>query len=142
MFLKSYFIGCQVDLWKDYNENGNHYTCPGYEYGHWYQKNDLGTVGNDNASTIKCTCPVDFDRIVYDTPHNDWALDLDPNSGIQLNLQTVQNSCNPARDTNFEIKSISRVDVKLRVIFMVSVSLIKHIANAQTLLNNGHIQQH
>ena len=66
---------------------------------------NLGTVGNDQASTIKCTCPVEIDRIEYDTLKQNWILELkdDPESS-QLNLQTVINNCNPARDTNYILK--------------------------------------
>ena len=56
----------------------------------------MGTVGNDEASTIKCKCPVEFESIEYDTPQEDWVLDLDGASGIVMDELSVYNTCNPA----------------------------------------------
>ena len=50
------FSGCQVEIWRDTDARGDHFTCPGYDYGNWCGSNSLGTVGNDQASTITCTC--------------------------------------------------------------------------------------
>ena len=56
----------------------------------------MGSVGNDEASTIKCSCPVEFESIEYDIPGEDWALDLDSNSAIIMDQMVVTNTCNPA----------------------------------------------
>ena len=56
----------------------------------------MGTVGNDETSTIKCSCPVEFESIEYDTPQADWVLDLDSNSAINMDQMIVTNTCNPA----------------------------------------------
>ena len=56
-------LGCKVEIWSDNDSKGNHFTCFGYNYGNWCHMNGLGTVGYDEASTIKCTCPLDFGPI-------------------------------------------------------------------------------
>ena len=56
----------------------------------------MGTVGNDETSTIKCSCPVEFVSIEYDTPQADWVLDLDSSSAVLMDQITVTNTCNPA----------------------------------------------
>ena len=54
----------------------------------------MGYVSNDEASSIKCTCPVEFDRIVYDIPTDQWVLDLDYNTGVAVEEIRVPNECN------------------------------------------------
>ena len=79
---------------------------------------NLGTVGNDEASTIKCTCPVEFDGIEYDTPRSDWVLNFDQTSGVQLNQQVAINNCNPAMDTNCILiitKQITRIRISVYI---------------------------
>jgi hypothetical protein len=63
--------GCQVEIWEDPRERGYYFKCPGMDNGNWCHS--LGYVGNDETSSIKCTCPVDFDYIVYDVPPSQWA---------------------------------------------------------------------
>jgi len=87
--------GCQIEIWKDYNASGDYFKCPGYDNGYWCHGNSLGSVGNDEASSITCKCPVEFLSIVYDTPQSDWDLDLDGTS-VQLIHLTLENGCDPA----------------------------------------------
>ena len=59
---------------------------------------NLGAVGNDEASTIKCTCLENIRDIVFDTPPSKWVPTVDKSSGKQLQSKTAINRCNPARD--------------------------------------------
>ena len=89
-------LGCQVEIWEETESRGDYFTCPGDDDGDWCHSNSLGTVGNDKASTIKCTCPVEFESIEYDTPREDWDLDLDWTSAVVIDELVVTNTCNPA----------------------------------------------
>jgi len=86
------YRGCQIDIWEDTGARGDHYTCPGDR--HWCFWNSLGKVGNDEASTITCKCPVKFLNIYYDTPPSDWDLDMDGTS-VQLHQLSITNDCDP-----------------------------------------------
>ena len=90
-------LGCEIEIWKDYDEGGNHFTCNGFNDGYWCYHNSLGTVGNDEASTIKCSCPVEFDRIVYDTPADQWVINRDAGAtGVIIQEIILPNKCNLA----------------------------------------------
>ena len=96
--VNNFCSGCQIEIWSDAGSRGQHFTCPANENGNWcYNQlfawfpqtsffsdsiyDSFGYVGNDNASTITCTCPVEFESIEYDIPREDWNLDLDFSSG-------------------------------------------------------------
>ena len=50
------FLGCEIQIWKDTESRGSSHICAGYSDGNWCHHYDLGAVGNDEASTIKCNC--------------------------------------------------------------------------------------
>ena len=57
----------------------------------------MGTVGNDEASTIKCSCPVEFERIEYDTPTDQWVINRDAGAtGVIIQEIILPNKCNLA----------------------------------------------
>ena len=78
----------------------------------------MGRVGNNQASTIKCSCPVDFDRVEYDTPRQDWVLELDSASGIMLDEMTAYNPCDPTifgdSCSDVELQSSESTTVKVQ----------------------------
>ena len=77
--------------------NSRKFQCPGYDDGHWCHLFDLGEVGNDQASAVRCTCPVEFLSIEYDIPRADWIKNVDENaSPVKLTQVSVENDCNPA----------------------------------------------
>jgi len=85
--------GCQIEIWEDTKERGDHFTCPGLDNGNWCHHGSLGYVGNDEASSIKCTCPVEFDHMVYDTSPDQWSSILKKEPGIEFDQITVTNKC-------------------------------------------------
>ena len=76
------------------------FKCPGFDDGHWCHHFDLGKVGNDQASAIRCTCPIRFLSIEYDIPQAYWAATVNESSKVLLNTITVANQCNPAEVNN------------------------------------------
>jgi len=90
------FGGCQVDIWEDRHAGGDHFTCPGLDNGNWCHHSSLGYVGNDEATTISCTCPVDFDYIEYDVPQDQWdSIGTDTSAPArQIDKIELVNSCN------------------------------------------------
>ena len=63
-------------------KQGDHFNCHGYDTtSKWCYHHSLGYVGNDETSSITCTCPVEFESIVYDIPPANWVLDLDKATG-------------------------------------------------------------
>ena len=82
-----------MTIWQDRNKEGKDFTCQGkyhYETCHRY---DLGQVGDNEASSIRCTCPREFDYVRYDIPTQNWKLDVNENDGIQIDQITVRNPC-------------------------------------------------
>ena len=56
----------------------------------------MGTVGDNETSSIRCTCPREFDYVEYDIPTQDWKDMLTGDTGLQIDQITVRNLCNPA----------------------------------------------
>ena len=52
-----YYIGCQVQIWEHRKRQGSTFICDGNDNEKWCHSNDLGSVGDDEASSITCTCP-------------------------------------------------------------------------------------
>ena len=105
-------LGCQVEIWEDTNERGDYFKCTGNDrkaYDPWCDMNDLGSVGNDEASTITCTCEEDILNIVFDTRPSKWVPTIDKSSGKQLQSKTTINRCNPARDHFLQIRGDSMI---------------------------------
>ena len=57
----------------------------------------MGVVGNDEASAVKCTCPVEFVSIEYDTLPANWSPIKNEASKSLKNEITVVNQCDPAK---------------------------------------------
>ena len=84
-----------VDIWKHRNKGKPQFTCDGRNGGKICHSYDLGSVGNQEASSIKCTCPKEFDHIEYDIPKHDWTLFVDGRTQIEIDTLVVENTCNP-----------------------------------------------
>ena len=84
-----------VDIWKHRNKGKPQFTCDGRNGGKICHSYDLGSVGNQEASSIKCTCPKEFDYIEYDIPRHDWTLFVDGRTQIEIDTLVVENTCNP-----------------------------------------------
>ena len=80
--MEKFCLGCKITIYEHTRERGDHFVCHGYEsYDKWCYHHSLGYVGNDETSSITCTCPVDFESIEYDIPPQDWALELNKATG-------------------------------------------------------------
>ena len=95
------FLGCQIEIWKDYAETGDYFKCSGLDNGHWCR--GFNYVGDDEASSIKCTCPVDFERIVYDIPQNQWGSIIQHDqqastTRVEVDRIRLPNKCNLGGD--------------------------------------------
>ena len=53
----------------------------------------MGKVGNDRASSITCSCPLDIDRITYDSPRDKWKLQFDDSKAINIDEIQLTNNC-------------------------------------------------
>jgi len=88
------YKGCAITIHEHDRAHGDEFTCPGGTRigGNWCHHNSLGRVGNDEATTIECTCPVEFDRIEYDDPKGFLDLEME-STGIQIDEHIVENPC-------------------------------------------------
>ena len=91
----SYLLGCKVEIWKHRIKGDPHFTCDGTNDEIDCHSYDLGSVGNQKTSSIKCTCPKEFDYIEYDIPRHDWTLFVDGQTQIEIDTLVVTNTCNP-----------------------------------------------
>ena len=90
-----------VEIWKHRNKGFPYFTCDGRNGDRQCHSYDLGSVGNQEASSIKCTCPKEFDYIEYDIPRHDWTLFVDGQTEIEIDVLTVTNDdCNPDNAPN------------------------------------------
>jgi len=85
--------GCQMKIWEHRNKGGQDFTCQGKYHYETCDRYDLGQVGDNEASSISCTCPREFDYVEYDIPTKNWVLTVDENDGIEIDRVTVRNPC-------------------------------------------------
>ena len=82
-----------MEIWEHRNKEGKAAKCDGkYRY-KICRRYDLGRVGDNEASSIQCTCPRDFDYVTYDIPSRHWKLDYNENDGIEIDEVIVRNPC-------------------------------------------------
>lgn len=85
--------GCQMKIWEHSNKGGSDFTCQGKYHAETCGRYDLGRVGDNEASSISCICPREFDYVRYDIPTRNWKLKYDENKGITIDQVTVENPC-------------------------------------------------
>ena len=82
-----------MQIWEHRDKGGQDFICNGkYNY-EVCGKYDLGRVGDNEASSVSCTCPREFDYVEYDIPTKNWVLEVDENDGITIDRVVVRNSC-------------------------------------------------
>ena len=82
-----------MTIWQDRNKEGEDFTCQGKDQSDVCHRHDLGAVGDNEASSIRCTCPREFDFVEYDIQPQDWELDVIENNGIVIDQVRVRNPC-------------------------------------------------
>ena len=92
-FKNIFNIGCQLKIWEHRDEGGADFTCQGKYHSDTCHHYDLGRVGDDEASSMTCTCPREFDYVEYDIPTKNWVLTVDENDGVEIDQVTVRNPC-------------------------------------------------
>ena len=49
-----------MTIWEHRHKEGNQFTCIGKDQSNVCHRHDLGAVGDNEASSITCTCPKEF----------------------------------------------------------------------------------
>ena len=103
-----------MDIWQHQgggSQGGNHFTCYGPDYGERKcREGNLGSVGEDQTSSLQCSCPAEFIKIEYDIPQFEWELKKDFDSGITIKSIPIKNNCDPTKkqcstmESSFSIK--------------------------------------
>ena len=82
-----------MEIWEDRDKRGNQFICQGKDQSDVCHRHDLGAVGDNEASSIRCTCPREFDFVKYDIQPQDWELGVNENDGIEIDQVRVRNTC-------------------------------------------------
>ena len=82
-----------MEIWEQRDKGGNQFICQGKDQSNVCDRYDLGAVGDNEASSITCTCPREFDYVEYDIPTKNWVLTVDDNDGIEIDQVIVRNPC-------------------------------------------------
>ena len=105
-----YLIGCQVEIFEDRNGQGSSFTCHGNDGYRSCDHHSFGYVGDDEASSIKCTCPREFDYVEYAVQPELWE-EMATETGERFKFDEIRvyNPCDPVAESLGKCADATRI---------------------------------